>query len=130
MLPILFISLSSEVGPGGALHNWHSAVVAKNGAIYAVPFSASFALKIEFSGDSVQAGIPGLLHPITLSATTWQAKQLGTLGNSIAKWSQAILSSNGDVYGVPWSAEKVLKIRPQTDEAPGPVMEMPWGYWN
>jgi len=94
----------------GALHNWHSAVVAKNGAIYAVPFSASFALKIEFTGDSVQA------------------KQLGTLGNSMAKWSQAILSSNGDVYGVPWSAEKVLKIRPQTDEVstfgnfePGPA---------
>ena len=42
--------------PGGALHNWHSAVVAKNGAIYAVPFSASFALKIEFTGNSVQAG--------------------------------------------------------------------------
>ena len=37
----------------------------------------------------------------------------------MGKWSQAILSQEGDVYGVPWSAEKVLKIRPLTDQADG-----------
>lgn len=95
---------------GGAVHNWHSAVVAKNGAIYAVPFSASFALKLEFQGDSLQA------------------TRLGSFGNNMGKWSQAILSQEGDVYGVPWSAEKVLKIRPLTDQVssfgnfePGPA---------
>jgi len=48
-----------------------------------------------------------------------EATRLGSFGNNMGKWSQAILSQEGDVYGVPWSAEKVLKIRPLTDEADG-----------
>ncbi|CAK9079414.1 unnamed protein product [Durusdinium trenchii] len=95
---------------GNTLHSWHSAVVAENGAIYAVPFSATAALKINFQGASTQV------------------IQLGDFGNGLGKWGHAVLSHTGDVYGVPWSAEKVLKIRPQNDQVttfgnfePGPA---------
>lgn len=56
---------------------------------------------------------PVLYHPPV------EATRLGSFGNNMGKWSQAILSQEGDVYGVPWSAEKVLKIRPLTDQADG-----------
>ena len=48
-----------------------------------------------------------------------EATRIGSFGNNMGKWSQAILSQEGDVYGVPWSADKVLKIRPVTDQADG-----------
>ena len=99
---------------GGAVHNWHSAVVAKNGAMYAVPFSASFALKVEFA-DGFQVAVQMAWSAVFCWAC--EVTRLGSFGNTMGKWSQAILSPHGDVYGVPWSADKVLKIRPESDEA-------------
>eukprot|EP00931_Biecheleriopsis_adriatica_P067006 TRINITY_DN41210_c0_g1_i1.p1 TRINITY_DN41210_c0_g1~~TRINITY_DN41210_c0_g1_i1.p1 ORF type:complete len:752 (-),score=125.14 TRINITY_DN41210_c0_g1_i1:18-2225(-) len=79
-------------------HKWRSAVVADNGAIYAVPFTADSVLKIVHSFSGVQVST------------------FGNFGSLFGKWGHAVSARSGAIYGVPHNAASVLKVTPGTDD--------------
>ena len=72
-------------------------VLAPNGFIYGIPFSATTVLKINPNNDT---------------ATTF-----GSLAADAFKWQGGVLAPNGFIYGIPRITTTILKIDPNNDTA-------------
>ncbi|CAJ1366421.1 unnamed protein product, partial [Effrenium voratum] len=124
------------LGCEGAVHNWHSAVVAKNGAIYALPFSGTTVLKIQLGQIQVQQlgrelsggwshallsragevyGVPFSAQKVLKVSSTDEVSQFGSFEPGVAQWKQGVLALNGFIYCIPERALTVLRIDPFTD---------------
>jgi hypothetical protein len=84
--------------PGSA--KWAGGVLAANGMIYGIPYSAPSVLIIDPVGGSTDT-------------TT-----LGGLGSGSDKWAGGVLAPNGKMYGIPLNAMSVLIIDPATIAPP------------
>jgi hypothetical protein len=78
----------------GDQSKWTGGVLAPNGMIYGIPFSATSILKIDPTNDTVST--------------------FGSLSGS-AKWTGGVLAPNGMIYGIPRDATSILKIDPNND---------------
>lgn len=74
---------------------WYGGVLAPNGMIYGVPYSATTVLKINPTDDTF---------------TTF-----GSLPSTSFKWRGGVLAPNGMIYCAPLSSGNILKINPTND---------------
>ena len=92
VISLISSPLSSEFGTSA--EKWHDAVLAGDGAVYAVPHNATTVLRI---------------NTATRVVTTLALGSFG-LDSGGGYWSAAALGNNGKVYGVPWNAACILEI--------------------
>lgn len=78
---------------------WFGGVLAPNGKIYMVPYSASNVL---------------ILDPIT---NTYNTTTITNLGSEQYKWQGGVVAPNGKIYGIPRNSRSVLIIDPVTNTA-------------
>jgi len=90
----------SDLGGG---NKWHGGVLARNGKIYGIPYDSDTVLVID---------------PTTDTFTTIPIPDPGPSGprpGDPSKWYGGVLAPNGKIYCIPWKADFVMIIDPESD---------------
>ena len=94
------ITFADAAGDG-----WFGSALAPNGLIYSTPFLHDAVLVVDPATNAADdAAIP---LPTTTTTTT----------TTSLKWSSALLTAGGKIVGVPYHADSVLLIDPETNTA-------------
>ncbi len=86
-----------------ASRKWHGGVLARNGKIYGIPYDSDTVL---------------VINPATDKFTTIQIPDPGPPGprpGDESKWYGGVLAPNGKIYCIPWKADYVMIIDPESD---------------
>ena len=90
----------SDLGEG---NKWHGGVLARNGKIYGIPYDSDSVLVIDPAIDtSTTIPIP-------------DPDPSGPHPGDPSKWYGGVLAPNGKIYCIPWKADYVMTIDPESD---------------
>jgi streptogramin lyase len=82
---------------------WHGGVLAPNGKIYCIPYDSDTVLVIDPDADTFDTiPIPDPGSP-------------GPSPSDPSKWYGGVLAPNGKIYCIPWKADYVMIIDPESD---------------
>jgi len=94
---------TDAIGDLGGGNKWHGGVLARNGKIYCIPYDSDAVLVIDPATDT-SATIP-IPDP----------DPAGPEPGDPSKWYGGVLAPNGKIYCIPWKADYVMIIDPESE---------------